>query len=134
MKPLSRFPVLPLILFLCCLTNIRLIGQNASIFGTISNEKELLPYANLLIEGQNRGTTSDEAGAFRLDALAAGTYTLLASYVGYANQTVEVVLGAGEQVRVDVVLLPAEELEAVVVTGTLKPTYVSDSPIKEQSH
>ncbi|MEO0777596.1 MAG: TonB-dependent receptor, partial [Bacteroidota bacterium] len=130
MKPFFRLSTLPLILLLCCLTNIRLIGQNASIFGTISNEKELLPYASVFLKGQNRGTTSDETGAFRLDGLSAGTYTLTASYVGYANRAHEVTLAAGEQLRVDFVLPPAEELEAVVVTGTLKPTYVSDSPIK----
>ncbi|MEO1413467.1 MAG: TonB-dependent receptor, partial [Bacteroidota bacterium] len=84
----------------------------------------------MFLKGQNRGTTSDQAGAFQLDGLAVGTYILTASYVGYANQVYEVTLAAGERVRVDFVLPPAEELEAVVVTGTLKPTYVSDSPIK----
>jgi outer membrane receptor for ferrienterochelin and colicin len=69
--------------------------------GTIAGElrdgatQQPLPYANIVIEGTSQGAVTNEAGYFSIKNVAAGTYALRASMLGY--KTV---------VRSDVVVLP----------------------------
>ena len=86
-----------------------------------------LPFATVHPKGSTRGTDTDEAGRFRL-TLAPGTYELVASYVGYvaARQTVTVPTSEALTFR----LSPNAELSEVVITGTQRSTYVTDSPVK----
>jgi len=104
--------------------------QKASISGTVSNEDTVLPFANILLEHQNIGATTDEAGNYKLKHLEAGDYTLLISYVGYISLKKKVRLEAGEQLILDLEMSANTALQEVVVTGTMKPTFVAASPIK----
>ncbi|MGY8914519.1 MAG: carboxypeptidase-like regulatory domain-containing protein, partial [Flavobacteriales bacterium] len=49
---------------------------------------EPLPFANVLIKGSNKGSTSDYDGIYELNNLTSGTYTVSFSYLGY--ETVEI--------------------------------------------
>ncbi len=65
--------------------------QNGSIVGKLT-DKELnndpLPFANVLIKGTTKGTTSDFDGLFEIADVEPGTYTLVFSFLGY--ETLEV--------------------------------------------
>ena len=80
-----------------------------------------LPGVNVLVDGAAdgpRGTSTGPAGRFRLGPLEAGTYTLQASFVGYAPRSREVEVPAGDSVRVRFALSPRTVgLEAVEVTA-----------------
>ena len=66
----------------------------------------------VLIEGSQRGTATDQAGHYEIEA--ASSETLLFRLVGYVSQRVN----ASDNTTLDVILLPqASDLEEVVVVG-----------------
>ncbi len=95
-------------------------GQNSAINGFIkdADTAESLPYVNVVLQGSNRGTTTDERGYFVLKKLPPGSYTLQVSFIGYQLEEREVELVADLDLRLDLDLLP-EDLkgEEVLVTA-----------------
>lgn len=53
---------------------------------------ELLPFANVVVKGSSTGTATDLNGEYRI-ALSSGTYTLVASFIGYQSKEQVVVAG-----------------------------------------
>ncbi len=90
----------------------------------LSEQNEGIPGVTVSIKGTTRGTTTDAAGAFRLNAAA--TETLVFSYVGYNSQEMVV----GNQTDFTVKLVPdTRSLEEVVVVGygTIKKSDLTGS-------
>ena len=107
-----------------------LYSQNATIEGTISDEGNPLAFATVMIPSQNKGTTSNEDGTFKISDLLPGTYTITASFVGYKPLRTKVTVVSEQTNTIDLNLSSSIQLEEIVVTGTMKPTYVTASPIK----
>ncbi len=83
-----------------------------------STTAEPLPYVNIILQGANTGTTTDERGYYVLTRLPPGTYTLNISFIGYASHSQELQLGAGIDVRRDILLVPRDlQGQEVVVTA-----------------
>lgn len=113
-------------LLLFCLTVLSLqsiYSQNGIISGTVNDGElnDILPFANILIKGTTKGTTSDFDGKYVLE-VAPGTYTVTFSYLGYQSKEIsEVVIESGGEQIIDVTLSPlANALDEVVVTTTVK--------------
>ncbi|SDS19219.1 TonB-dependent receptor [Gramella sp. MAR_2010_147] len=92
-----------------------------SIAGKLSDREmsgEPLPFANVLIKGSTKGTTSDYDGLYLLDKLQPGTYTLVFSFIGYETLEVpDVVVEAGKVTEVNTDLgSSAAALDEVVIT------------------
>ncbi|MEN0048183.1 MAG: TonB-dependent receptor [Bacteroidota bacterium] len=104
--------------------------QKASISGVISTQETVLPFANVILEAQELGVTTDEAGKYELNDLDAGDYILVVSYVGYISLKKKIHLEADEQLVLDLEMTSNTALQEVVVTGTMKPTFIAASPIK----
>ncbi|MDG5767867.1 TonB-dependent receptor [Balneolales bacterium ANBcel1] len=89
------------------------------IYGTIrdANDGMTLPFANVLVEGTNFGTSANEDGEYELRNIPPGRYNLRFSYVGYQSQTVyEVHIRRNRDIRVDVGLEPdAAQLGEIVI-------------------
>ncbi len=99
--------------------------QGGTVTGRVTDAKsgKAIPNVSVLLEGTRWRATTREDGAYRLVDVAAGTYTLTASRIGYAKQSQSVTVAAGQEAKVDVALkLAATELEDIVVTGTVTPT------------
>ncbi|MFH5885401.1 SusC/RagA family TonB-linked outer membrane protein [Halalkalibaculum sp. DA3122] len=95
-----------------------------TISGTVTDEAsgETLPGVNIVIQGTTTGAATNVQGEYEISGLEAGTYTVLARFVGYERQTREVTLGSDESVTLDFVLSQgAVNLDEVVVTGTGGP-------------
>ncbi len=58
--------------------------------------KETLIGASVVIDGTSTGTVTDLDGAFELQNLEDGTHTVVISYLGYTNKTVEVTVQDGQ--------------------------------------
>ena len=70
---------------------------------------------NVLVKGTERGTSTGPRGRFALGPLPPGEYVLQARFVGYAPQTQDVRVPAGDTARVRFALVPRTVgLEAVV--------------------
>lgn len=121
--------VLPLfILLIGCFYSF---GQTL-ISGQIHGEDGPVAFATVGLKGLSTGTSADEDGYFELRDLAPGSYTLLISAVGYRVYQQSLTLAGNEQLRLGQIKIIEDVLglEEVVVTGTMKETFVSDSPIK----
>src|SRR5690606_4666932 len=105
-------------LLLCA---VPLWAQQPTLFGTVQVQGQGLPFANLLIQGSQWGTSTDEKGRYRLEFPGPGSHTVLLTALGHEAHRITVDLGAGEQRLLNIEMLPsAQSLEETVVTGTLK--------------
>lgn len=92
--------------------------EPASVNGYITDSQtgETLISANVAIIELNRGTSTNTSGYFSITNLQPGTYTLVASYIGYRQFEQEVELVAGETNRLNIEMNPEGlQLETVVV-------------------
>ncbi|MDZ7374073.1 MAG: TonB-dependent receptor [candidate division KSB1 bacterium] len=70
------------------------------------DSKDGLPAANVYIQGTTIGAASDLNGNYVIHNVPPGRYTLVASYIGYASMTVEVLVIEGRTVSQDFALSP----------------------------
>ena len=92
--------------------------QSASINGYVSDAQtgETLISANIAIQDSRKGTSSNTSGYFSLQNIDPGSYTIIATYVGYQQYEQEITLKPGQSRRLDIKLQPAGvQLEEVVV-------------------
>jgi hypothetical protein len=96
--------------------------QLGSIAGKLTDKDfndEPLPFANILIKGTTKGTTSDYDGLYEIAGLEPGNYTVVFSFVGYETQELEVTVEAGKVTTVNVPMgTSAASLDEVVITTT----------------
>jgi hypothetical protein len=94
-------------------------GQDrASINGYITDAQtgETLLSANIALIEINRGTSSNNSGYFAITNIPPGTYTLMATFIGYQRFERELSLEAGENLRLNIELNPEGlQLEELVV-------------------
>lgn len=121
------------------LTNCFLLGvltlfataPGTTISGKVTSKDEPVPYVNIGLAGTNLGSASDENGYFKIENVPAGTYVLKVSSIGYAPFSVKVIVEEGMEVVMNIPLSKMDlELDEVVVTGTMKETTISESPVK----
>lgn len=100
-------------------------AQNTgSVVGKLTDKEydnEPLAFANVLIKGTTKGTTSDIDGLYSIENLAAGTYTVVFSFVGYETQEIKVTVVANKVTNLNVAMgASAASLSEVVITTTTK--------------
>jgi hypothetical protein len=108
-----------ILLLLFILNALLSIAQNTtSINGYITNAKtgETLISANLALKDTRKGTSTNTSGYYSLTEIKPGTYTVVATYIGFQRYEKEVTLRAGQPLRLDIKLKPQDyELDEVVV-------------------
>ena len=108
MITILRYPVFAFLVFLLfsffpTLTQAQ--QDTGHISGEVLNDRgEQLIGVNILIEGTGSGTVTDINGAFRLENITPGSYTLTFSYVGFRSKQQSVEVQAGETTVVEVSL------------------------------
>lgn len=94
--------------------------ETASVNGFIvdSLTGETLIMANVALIEINRGASTNTSGYYTITNIPPGTYTLGASYIGYRRSDVEITLLAGQNLRMNIELIPeGVQLDALVVTA-----------------
>jgi outer membrane receptor for ferrienterochelin and colicins len=105
-------------------------GQEAVIHGTVHDGDSLLAFATVeVLDEAGLATATDSKGNFSF-AVPPDTYTLKASYVGMIPMRKSVIVGTGDTMHIDFDLSENTQLSEVVITGTMKSSYVADSPVK----
>ena len=106
-------------------------SEAAVLTGRVTSEGAPVPGANVVVKGTTAGTSTSPDGTFRLNDLPPGETTLVVSAVGFETNEHTVTLAAGSTTRVHVPLTATVVRgEEVVVTGSMRETYVKDSPVK----
>ena len=103
-----------LLLFLFVSSTLSMYSQQNQVSGTVLSSEDNLPIvgANVLLKGQNFGTSTDFDGNFQISANKGSV--LVFSYIGFETQ--EVVLS--DQKSIQIVLKPnTAALEEIVVVG-----------------
>jgi len=96
------------------------IYAQATIWGVVTDSMSTKPLtgANVYLMGTALGSVSDLEGAYRIERIPEGTYTLRISYIGYRTKKMEITVESGKTYRINVQL--AQELvkgAPVVVRG-----------------
>ena len=96
--------------------------SNGSIAGKLTDKEfndEPLAFANVIIKGTTKGTTTDFDGLYEIANLEPGTYIVLYSYLGYETVEVpDIIVEAGKVTTINVPMSASEgvSLDEVVVT------------------
>jgi len=94
--------------------------RTATVSGTTRDVQtgEALPGANIVLVGTGFGAVSDAAGRYIVRSVAAGSYTVRVTYIGYRTAVSPLSLEEGADIRKDFALTPVTlEGETVVVTA-----------------
>ena len=106
------------IIFLILMVTGLSSGATISGFVKDSISGEPLAFANIYLEREKFGTTSNFKGFFVLDGIPAGRHTLVVSYVGFKEKRVSLFLRSEEKLRLNIKLSPSVEVgESLVVLG-----------------
>ncbi len=108
------------LLFLLVFTASFLFAQGTGkIAGSVKKAFEPMPGVNVYLENTQLGSATDADGMYLIDKVPAGSYTIVASAVGYKTVKIEITVKEGETVKKDFTLVEDPLLmDAVVVTGT----------------
>ena len=114
--PTYRFPLLALLGLLFALPAT---AQTGRIVGNVTENgsNNTLPGANVVVVGTTIGAASDVNGRFVIAGAPSGPQTVVASFVGFQSDTVEVVVPQGGEVRADFSLAFGSGGIQVEVTG-----------------
>ena len=92
---------------------------DGSINGYIYDSKSQLPLlgANIIIEGTEKGTISDENGFFEITNISPKSYNLSVSYVGYQSKKIfnVIIKSKGNQTLEILLIESSEELEEIIL-------------------
>jgi iron complex outermembrane receptor protein len=114
-----------------------------SLSGTVvrADTEAPLPGANVVLLNTNRGTATDNEGAFSIQDIEPGTYTVRASAVGYEAAEQAITIEAGAPTTVQLALRPARvALAQVDVTATpleerlttrIRPNDLESAPLQD---
>ncbi|MFK7899476.1 MAG: TonB-dependent receptor [Cyclobacteriaceae bacterium] len=94
-----------------------------------------VPYATVSLVEAKKVIYSSEEGEFEFTNIPVGEYSLSISSIGYQKSVVQFSVTEDQtELQLEKVQLKTDEtlLSEVVVTGTLKPVYLKDSPVKTE--
>ena len=127
MRRKNTIYIISVLLYFCVLSAN---AQKGEIQGIVSDDLAVIAFTNVYLEGTKLGTSSDENGRYTLKNIPPGTYKLKATALGYRDFSKNIAVGANEKLNVPIRLTAAsEQLEEMVVTGTLKAVSRSESPV-----
>lgn len=118
-------------LFFLVVFSISLFGQEGIIKGKVTSNGNILPFANVFIEGTTIGTTSNENGLFEITNLEIGQYTFVASLTGFETNKMQLSLSKEKPLASIQIKLKENlyQLEEVVISGTRTSKKITDSPV-----
>lgn len=105
-----------------------LFGQHI-LSGRVMSDNEGFPGATVRLVNTEQGTVTGNDGYFKLEGIASGEYLLEVRSIGFKvhKETIHIPDEGKLEVNLKESTLAMDE---VIVTGTLQPTYVSQSPVK----
>jgi outer membrane receptor for ferrienterochelin and colicins len=127
MKYKLQLAVFSLLLSLCS----GAVFSQTTIMGIVqSKNAERLAWIDVVVDGENKGATTNAAGEFTISGLPTGSYNLISRSSDFKNDTVRVVLKNSAPVSVTFNLESiTTNFDEVVVSGTMRSVRKSDSPV-----
>lgn len=115
---------------LLILLSYKLVAQSSqgTISGCIqSNNNQALPGINIGLEGTTLGNATNDQGKFEIRNVPVGTYTLIATGIGYSASKQNVTVTGGKTTRLELQLNEStQQLSEIVVSGA-SSSYVANA-------
>lgn len=130
------FSKINILLIITIITAGNLLAQTGSIKGRVFNEinNESIPFANIVLDSTQIGTTSDENGRYVIDNLKPGIYNLTCSFVGFkTTYKYEITVGSTATVEINIALTEESALLDQVVIQTNQIEKSEESPLSKQT-
>lgn len=130
------FSKINLLLFIALITVSNVLAQTGSITGRVYNEinNESIPFANIVLDSTQIGTTSDEEGRYEIDNLTPGIYNLTCSFVGFKTTYIyEITVGTAATTDINIALAEESALLDQVVIQTNRIEKSEESPLSKQT-
>ncbi|MCW9707555.1 TonB-dependent receptor [Fodinibius salsisoli] len=106
-------------------------AQTGTVNGSVTHDGKPLPGVNISLPDIQKGASTNAEGFYKINNIPEGSYTLRATFIGYKEFTTNISINAGQTTPVDITLKKAtSQMNEMVVTGTMRKTYVKDSPVK----
>ncbi|AEE49630.1 TonB-dependent receptor [Haliscomenobacter hydrossis] len=105
------------------------VAQTGNIKGRVStSDGKAAEFVNILLKGTGKGASVDAEGAYLIEGVKPGIYTLQASFIGLTTQNQTLEVKAGQTASADFTLTTSSaDLKEVVVTAN-PSKYVTDYP------
>ena len=104
--------------------------QDNIVSGTVSDSSGVLPFANVFLKNTSIGTTTDQFGNFNLKNIPDGEYTIVASFISYANDKRNISIYGDSTIIIDFTLeLDHSMIDQIVVTSSIKPVSKLESAV-----
>ncbi|KJD31224.1 TonB-dependent receptor [Tamlana nanhaiensis] len=110
-------------------TLLAFILKAQNITGKVTSNNAPLPYVNVYLEHTTKGNATNESGNYSIKNVSEGTYTIVASFTGYKSVKKQISINNQNDITVNFELEETDNLNEIVVTGTLKPVSRLESPI-----
>ncbi|MEW5676644.1 TonB-dependent receptor [Flavobacterium enshiense] len=114
------------ILLLCFATPF--LAQT-TIKGKITAEGSPLEYATISLLKTKTGTVADSLGNYTFNDISKGDYQIKVSYAGYKSQQKKITVNDSTETVLDFDLKADNNLDEIVITGTLKAVSRLESPV-----
>ena len=119
-----------LIITYISLFTLSVSAQRGNISGTVTSGMNPGSYATVVLQNTPLASVADSSGYFQIKEVFAGSYTISISLLGYQRSTKRIMVRDKENLKIDFDLTPtSNDLDAVVVTGTLKEVRRIESPV-----
>ncbi|MFG4000930.1 TonB-dependent receptor [Flavobacterium aquidurense] len=105
-------------------------NQNTVSGKVLDDSGVTIPGANVSIKETGKNTITDENGGYSFSNVDAGTYTIIATNVGYKTFEKKIAIKEGESLEVNLLLEgESQSLKEVVVTGSSTPRSKLESSV-----
>ena len=110
-------------------------AQNVRVYGSVKNalNNEPIPFANVVVDGTSKGTTTDIDGDFELTDIEPGLYNFKCSYISYnTDLKTEIQLTPNKNLRLDFALTENTQIinEVQVTANTFNKTEESPTSLR----
>ncbi|WP_271404963.1 TonB-dependent receptor [Tenacibaculum soleae] len=112
------------------LLTINLIAQNSIKIQVISDEKDPLPGASILIKNTTLGSETDLNGVTIINNIPTGKQTLIVSFIGFETVTKTIQFPTTEQQIIIELHEDEESLEEVVIQSTRSKRSIAEIPTR----
>jgi len=132
MKLINTYLGRLLLLFCLIFTSSNLFAQEKiTVSGKVFDESgQTVPGANVSLKGADQNVVTDINGAYIFSNVAAGTYTISATNVGYKSFEKKITIKEGESIEENLFLeTESQNLQEVVVTGSSSPRSKLESSV-----
>ncbi|GAA3777848.1 TonB-dependent receptor [Corallibacter vietnamensis] len=116
------------IYLIAIITTVSQAQNKADISGNIKNDEGNLMYANVYLKNTTQGDITDENGNYTIKNVTEGDYIIVASFTGYKTIEKKISINS-KNLEINFTFEQAENLDEIVVTGTLKPVNRLESPV-----